>query len=398
MNHEEALGRYGVLTCEIDGATSAVGLSSFGSFVFGAEPRGKRFFDVNGDGLDDFQSAYGHFVAPTLPLREARATLLNDGGRFEFIPRREFDIPKELLFEQQLRSFSTPLIENGRIISASATIVQRDRGVRMMDVNGDGVTDLVVATDPGAIGTVPSRRIYLGTQSPANPWRLLPQTSPFQIPPEMSFVIANGRDRGVRSFDANGDRLTDLIQVYLGTRRAFMSTAVVPDLLEKATSPLGGSQAFEYTTSALEDNPTLRINMPIVKSITMDPGLPDATIAPPVVTTFDYAGGLYDYSYPGREFRGFRMVRPRRAADGRVSEMLFHQDIGRAGLVERMVMKDAAGHLLVESETSTPATTCPVPRSCICRSASARRSIRRPAWRARRTRPVSTWSTSVSAA
>jgi len=121
---------------------------------------------------------------------------------------------------------------------------------------------------------------------------------------------------------------------------------VTPDLLAVATSPLGGKQIFTYTKSALENNPGLHLNMPVVKTLTMDAGV-DPEVAPPTVTTFSYSGGLYDGT--DREFRGFRMVKATRMVDGRVTETLFHQDLERAGLVESSVTRDALGNAVVET-------------------------------------------------
>jgi RHS repeat-associated protein len=330
--------------CEIDGISSAVQLDPFQPIVRGGESRGKRFYDVNGDGLDDFQSSYGHVVSSPV-LRISRLTLLNNGFGFEFRRRSEFDVPAELLFAQQAVAINGPIA--GEV---AGRLVQRDRGVRLMDVNGDSISDLVVATDAGAgLAGVPDRRIYLGTQSPANPWRLLPPTSPFHLPADMSFIFGNGQDRGVRSFDMNGDRVPDLNQAYKTVRRAYLSTAVVPDLLQTATGPLGGRQIFEYTTSALEDNPDLPMNVPVVKSITMDAGI-DPAFSPPMTTRFAYQGGFFD-SFD-REFRGFRMVSATRPSDGRVAETFFFQTIGTAGLVARVVVKDGAGNVLTQSDNT----------------------------------------------
>ena len=333
-------------TCEVDGLSVRTFASLFAGPV-GGEPQGKRYYDVNGDGLDDFQSAYrASFLAQGSLI--SRFTVLNNGTAFERQPSDMFNLPGDLVFESQSAGFL-----------GSPTL---DSGVRLMDVNADGISDVVIANeDPFA------RDIYLGTQSPAQPWRLLPPGSHFTIPGDMSFINGDRTDRGVRNFDMDGDLVQDLNGAAVNFRQAYRNAAVVPDLLTVATSPQGGTQTFAYGTSARERNgdgspksPGLHLNMAVVKTVTVDD-----LKNPPVTTTFEYEGGRFDAE--DREFRGFRKVRAIRAADGRITETVFHQDLPRAGLVRTTSIKDRAGNLLVETTNAYTDEDAPQPRAPFAR-------------------------------
>jgi RHS repeat-associated protein len=327
--------------------------------VSGGEPKGKRFYDVNGDGLDDFQSAYAGFPnVPELPNQnntDTRTTILNNGTQFERQRRNEWNIPSQPAYPSTLRFEETSL-------PTPFGFQTFDRGLRLVDINADSIPDLVVATDPGGTpGGFPNREIYLGTQSPARPWRRVPDSSRLQIPDDMSFTDARAIDRGVRVVDVSGDRAPELLRSDKGIRQQYRSIAVIPDLLTVASTPEGGTQTFEYSTSARQrkadgspKNPGLHLNMPVVSRVTVN----DLS-NPPVVTTFEYQDGLFDA--PDREFRGFGKVRAVRAADGRVTETTFHQDIARAGLVSNVDVKSASDTLLLNTQNRYTDTEAGMP-------------------------------------
>lgn len=78
------------------------------------------------------------------------------------------------------------------------TLVEgRDRGVRLFDVDNDGVCELLVANPD-------QRSVY---RAGSGGWE--PQT--WTLPAGLSFVDAAGRDAGLRLVDANGDSRLDLV-------------------------------------------------------------------------------------------------------------------------------------------------------------------------------------------
>ncbi len=340
--------------CAQDGLSLGAS-ATFGGGVSGGEPFGKRYYDVNGDGLDDFQSAYGSAISVNPPMvRDSRITFLNNGTIFQDKLRPEFDLPDMLRFETQTFIVG-PVLQRPTL----------DTGVRLIDVNADGIADLVRATD-----STFRREVYLGSQSPSRAWRKLDQNTRLQLPGDMSFVDGSDFDKGIRNLDMNGDGAQDLVRADRGQRQTYRNTVVIPDLLMIATNPMGGTQIFGYGMSARErngdgspKNPGLHLNMPVVKTLTVADGT-----NPPLVTSFEYEGGLFDGA--DREFRGFRMVRAIRAADGRITETVFHQDLPRAGLVRKTTMKDRDGNLLIETTNAYTDEDAPQPTAPFARLAA----------------------------
>jgi hypothetical protein len=75
----------------------------------------------------------------------------------------------------------------------------RDRGVRLVDLDGDGVCELVVGN--------PDERAVFRRISGRGGWSRLP----FALPPETSIVDAQGRDAGLRLVDINEDGHPDVV-------------------------------------------------------------------------------------------------------------------------------------------------------------------------------------------
>ncbi|MEX2204943.1 MAG: SpvB/TcaC N-terminal domain-containing protein, partial [Myxococcota bacterium] len=103
---------------------------------------GKRQIDVNGDGLDDHVTAF--FTEDSgLPQQDFTNTYLNNGD--DFVLDDRWVVP--VRFDRE---------------EASGT-VSHDQGVRVADLNGDGIVDLV-----RAFGGI--RGVWLGTGNPLSPW------------------------------------------------------------------------------------------------------------------------------------------------------------------------------------------------------------------------------------
>ena len=158
------------------------------------EDNGVRLADVDGDGLIDLVRGYG----------SEQAVHLNTGTGW------------------------TP---SGWSLPAGAAFLTdggEDNAMRLADVNGDGLADLVQSYD-----TDPARhRVWLNTGSG---WSL----STWTVPTEAGFVKDDGQSNGVQLADVNGDGLDDLLQSYgnsPGQHRVWLNnnagwaaaTAVVP--------------------------------------------------------------------------------------------------------------------------------------------------------------------------
>lgn len=75
----------------------------------------------------------------------------------------------------------------------------RDRGVRLCDVNKDGVCELIVGNE--------SQNAVFSWSAEEKQWKKMP----WSLPPDTSIVDAEGRDNGLRFVDVNEDGFDDVI-------------------------------------------------------------------------------------------------------------------------------------------------------------------------------------------
>ncbi len=275
---------------------------------------GNTPIDLNADGLADVLSAYTRGSA-------IRSTRLNNGARgFVLAPTWNLPTAADLY------------------TIASGALFSRDEGVRLADVNGDGRVDIVKAKGGAPVTT------WLNNGGPS-PW----VDSPAWESP-IDFVNSSGKDRGVRLLDVDGDGMVDVVRGEGSNQTVYLNRGEIPDLLTAVTSPLGAQTSFGYTPSTQFDNtggdaPDLPQVLPLVTSISIN----DAN-GTNETTTLDYEGGVFDAN--DRELRGFRRVTATRAADGRSTTTLHHQDVARAGLVESVEIRNGQGVMFARSENT----------------------------------------------
>ncbi|MBI4087020.1 VCBS repeat-containing protein, partial [Candidatus Kaiserbacteria bacterium] len=196
-----------------------------------------------------------------------------------------------------------------------------DRGVRFEDINGDGLVDVINSVKEN--GTT-STGTFINTGSG---WTL---DSSWQMPiPIVEYVGGVHKDAGTRFVDWNGDGLTDI----LGYRSNAPSLDVVynragvkPDLLATTTNAQGGTTAMTYKASSLyrdgsnnKQNPFLPLALDTVQKVAYNDGLGTWD------TEYVYEGGFY---YAGsvrdRKFAGFEKVSEIDDL-GYVTKQYFHQ-------------------------------------------------------------------------
>jgi RHS repeat-associated protein len=275
---------------------------------------GNEDLDVNGDGLADLAS---NTDFPSGQPTTAPITWINDGAA-GYLAGAGWQIPVATYRIQESSQFA------------------RDLGVRFADLNGDGRVD-VVRAHPAEKKTW----LNVGDVDDGSAWDGQPSGSLWELPE--NFVDSDGRDRGVRLVDIDGDGMTDVVrsegrEFSPDISRVYLNRGEVPDLLVQVTTPLGGTVNFDYKPSTAFDNtgsdeiPDLAAVLQLVTRIEVDGG---AEAGPPMVTTLAYAGGLFDAE--DRELRGFAEVTATRADRRTITH--FHQDAARAGLVadERVV-------------------------------------------------------------
>ena len=245
-----------------------------------------RMIDVNGDGLPDLVQSYNLQYSNNIEV------WLNNGHGW--VQDTQWTVPVYM---------STYLSTN-----------YYDTGVRFADINGDGLPDIIQSWANGATGTSTA---WLNT---GHSWVYDPQW----LPP-VAFSTNNISDE-LRVADVNGDGLPDLIRADSSGGLVYINKASTPDLLAKVTYPQGGSANYTYQSSQLYKNggqalnPQLPISVDMVSSISLDNGL--GVIAS---TSYSYQGGKYYYNNAlNRQFAGFQKVVKTDSA-GNVTNTYYHQ-------------------------------------------------------------------------
>lgn len=257
-------------------ATSTVWTPPIPFVANGGLDNGTRIVDVNGDGLPDILSGYvdasgtAHYAA-----------YINNGHGWTSDPTWDPPIP-----------FTS---SNGW-----------DNGVRIVDVNGDGLPDLI--QDYTDVTGVSHYAAYLNN---GHGWTL----SPGWVPPTI-FDTDGGYDQGARVADINGTGLPGIISGYTDVSGVTHYAAWVnnntsrADLLTNITYPQGGSSTIQYTAAAqfMNASGTVANQSPypvyVASKITASDGLGNRT-----PTNYQYTGGTYYYNGPfDHQFAGFSTV------------------------------------------------------------------------------------------
>ena len=291
----------------------------------GGQNNGVRLADVNGDGLDDLVQSYGNTVS-------THRVWLNNSAGWEAAAA--------------IVPLGTEFVE--------AFDERFDNGVRFADVNGDGRVDFIQA-DGGLTG---QHRIWLNNGLAwDNPVYNVPLDAAFTEPSD------GHADNGIRLADVNGDGLIDLIQsdgADTNQHRVWLNTGPVPDLLAEVANGIGSKASVTYQPSTAYDNsgdddrPDLPFVVQTAVVVTTEDGLGHT-----YAMTTTYAGGYFDA--PERDFRGFRYARVT-DPDGNYTESWFHQDDTYKGKPEKTEVRDT-GSALLRQVTNTWDVTDPYPGS-----------------------------------
>ena len=129
-----------------------------------------------------------------------------------------------------------------------------DLGIRVLDVNGDGFSDLVRG------GGLDLPITYLGSGTADSTWR--DGGASWQVPSTMNFLdqddppnVAGAIDRAVRIADLNGDGMPDMIKGHEDeSQEVWINKGEVPDLLEQIDGPMMGTTSISYVPSTQFDN------------------------------------------------------------------------------------------------------------------------------------------------
>lgn len=229
---------------------------------------GVRIFDVNGDGLQDIVRS--RMSGSTLD----ESVYLNTGDGTGWT---------------QDSGYSVPI--------AFVTTVNSDMGVRIIDMNGDGLLDLVYARDIS--GTLDDA-VYINNGDGTG-WTEDTSSSVAKY-----FTNSGGIDMGVRQVDVNNDGLVDILYSRDSDpayHELYLADGISADLLSGITKDTGSTIEVDYDTYSEADG-NIFFPLTVVSTVTTDDGLGNES-----TVTYDYEDGDYYYdSEYNHTFAGFGEV------------------------------------------------------------------------------------------
>jgi|GEM_PF-2319263 len=277
---------------------------------------GTQLVDVNGDGLADI--IRGLDGRPSGGSPAYRDVYLNTGSGWTNVNV----------------SYSLPAAFIGWDDNYGAL----DQGMRMGDLNGDGLLDLVKTYN--GKGSLITHDVWINSGSnwvKSNDW----SNSLANIPVDFTTWGPPTAYYGLELLDINNDTSTDFVQGYNGTIRSWVNQSTNADLLKKITSSLGGISEIDYMpTSAFDNNdasgtPKMPFITQVVKSITNSTSYltESGSKSYSYKTEYSYEKGKYDIA--NREFLGFGIVTVT-DAQGRYSKTYFRQDDLYKGKIDKV--------------------------------------------------------------
>ncbi len=288
-----------------------------------AEDMGIRFGDVNGDGFIDFIRAKGGSRNVYLNNRTGWVDSWNNFPA-DFTTAAGKDSGLRLLdvngdglpdLTKSTPTSSNTWLNNGsgwesysKFISPVAFITSEDKdnGIRFLDLNKDGLIDFWEGHDTTLKAYINNGTGWIEN----NTW----------APREA--LLYNNENTGRRLADVNGDGFVDVIISHDNIGKyTYLRNFTLPYLLKSITNEYGGKVVINYSTSTSFNNSEngfseLGFNLFVVTNVTMNGSV-----------SYNYSFGKYNYNK--NEFRGFGKsveIKP-----GKVIKHYFYQDDPRKG-------------------------------------------------------------------
>lgn len=283
------------------------------------EDYGTRQADVNGDGLVD-----------VVNMGSVTTVWLNNGTGFEEIP--------------WTHDGCDPGLGGGCLGSGS------DLGVRLVDLNGDGLVDVSRAYNAGGIGaTLEYEYINNGTAWVHDEWYLPGCEN--GISNIGCYVNTASDDLGVRLVDLNGDGLIDIFKarhVNSSTTDvlAWISTRKENYLLKNINTSLGGEISISYQTSTSLNNTrdngvgNLGFNLWLVSNTTKDNKVGNNQR---IVTNTSYILSKGFYNQTSKKFKGFGFSQE--ISSNKKINRFFHQEDFLEGMKYKEELLDNQGNI-----------------------------------------------------
>jgi len=214
-----------------------------------------------------------------------------------------------------------------------------DAGVRFADVNGDGLVDILVSFYNASAYV---RNAWLNTGSgwsEDDGWNA------------SEYFTQNGYNIGRRLADVDGDGFVDIVVSHNNASQQYtqLKIGALPYLLKSITNEYGGVALINYTKSTQFNNTEdgqskIGFNIFVVKNVAKNNSL-GSDFSAFASVAYNYSFGKYDYDK--QEFRGFGLsteVKP-----GSVVNHYFFQDDARRGKEYQTEVYDVSGNLFAKS-------------------------------------------------
>src|SRR3989338_6635589 len=198
-----------------------------------------------------------------------------------------------------------------------------DHGTRLADINDDGLIDVVYSNNSSAYPGF-EQGVYINNGKLE--WGEDEDTD--YVLPAVEFAY-NGYDNGLRILDIDGDRLPDFVRAFYDSsdhKAAYVHDGLSADLVERVATSEGAITTViykgtpEYQSGGVPANVQLPLVLTTVESVGISDGFGNVA-----TTTYSYGGGLYYFndSYD-RKFAGFATTTTTNAA-GHVTKEHAHQ-------------------------------------------------------------------------
>ncbi|MGD2185986.1 MAG: toxin TcdB middle/N-terminal domain-containing protein [Desulfobacterales bacterium] len=213
---------------------------------------------------------------------------------------------------------------------------------RLADFNGDGYIDLM-----GLDGNTLTAPLYLNNHS----------SGFFELPGlELPRDAMWAGDLGTRLEDVNADGLLDIVHAHVAVSDGGLRCAYVPDVPGCRVTYLSQGRQVDLLvgfTNPLGGEVSLQYDhasgfglstgqMPFVKTVVSKLSK-DAGMNDPVISSsYHYEDGYYDFAQ--REFYGFQAVTETRSDNSR-RESLFYTEEGRKGVMKEQSLRDSDGRI-----------------------------------------------------
>lgn len=296
----------------------------------GGQDLGLRLVDVNGDGLGDLVRGKG----------SAKYVYLNNGSGWTYNS-----------------SWAFPL--QGFVDSSG-----QDYGLRMADINGDNLPDILCHNEmTNGTCSKNNAEIYMNTGSgwtQSGTWGF--PVKAYDSTKTEVFLNSSLQDAGLRVMDINGDGIDDLVKAVSFSNKYVYPTnnTIQTNLLSAITYPQGGDTAITYKATPLfldgSSNP-LNPAMPVIFDVVLQTTTDDG-FGTTMINDYEYQGGEYYFNtYLDRKFAGFSKIIKTDAA-GNKTVQFYHQGNGtdsshgeysdngsKIGKIYRTEVQDSSGNV-----------------------------------------------------